>query len=347
MPQFNTENIEEDKTVNYTKKDIAPFILAAKWTLHTVCPFVNLNGVVEAGLFGYDKADYKCRKDFEVDFTLYETILNLDKDFETAIEAIRNAPASRAGFIQTALWLILTGNSLAFTGHRSALKQFQAKIHGMRIYVNLLTLKQWSNMDSYFTVERFYKLIVGLFKEPMSRWAEEILEFLTIELPALKCKAKQDCVALIDDSEADKLDSDPTGILAQQAARLNEGGGDMEAPLPTVARTLLPPSRGAGLPSPSQPSPPLHQTFSTHLPAANAALARSQPSQRPQIQPQLLQSLPMHPEDIHKPLAPLNTTQGHAGVVQSLSKLSYGPLDIPSSVCPPISCAEVAHTFSG
>jgi hypothetical protein len=34
-------------------------------------------------------------------------------------------------------------------------------------------------MDSYFDIEKFFKLIVRLFKEPRSRWAANTLEFLT------------------------------------------------------------------------------------------------------------------------------------------------------------------------
>jgi hypothetical protein len=49
----------------------------------------------------------------------------------------------------------------------------------VKIYVNLSTLEQWSTMDSYFDVEKFYKIIIGLFKEPHSRWAKDTLEFLT------------------------------------------------------------------------------------------------------------------------------------------------------------------------
>ncbi|KAF8193728.1 hypothetical protein BJ912DRAFT_960272 [Pholiota molesta] len=445
------------------------------------------------------------REDFDADVALYETIVNLHEDFTDAIEAFRDAPTSRAGFLQTltghmrearaqdtnalkaaiisllpldpnrdvvmppitgpekskrgwnhmwtarflcplkdrelfeknphaymkqvkegkiklraknlpsflyeegtiysvtrqdkglfrghvvirALRLIFTGNSSAFTGHRSASKQSQAEIHGMRcvtpealayaccqIYVNLSTLEQWSNMDSYFDVEKFYKLIVGLFKEPQSRWARDTLGFLTTELPALKRKAKRKRAALIDDSEADESDSDPTGILAQQAARSNEDS-DIQDMLPTGALAALPLSRRADPPTPPQSSPPLHQTsvgtqegvpraaqkLHIRLPAPNAASARIQPSQRLQTRPQHSQSSPMRPQDIREPLAPLNGIQGHAAVSQSspvrpaaprTSQVSLHFLGVYLSVqtflgfiYPLADCAQASHDFAG
>ncbi|KAF8187799.1 hypothetical protein BJ912DRAFT_969709, partial [Pholiota molesta] len=263
----------------------------------------------------------------------------------------------RGHVVIRALRLIFTGNSSVFTGHRSASKQSQAEIHDMRcvtpealayvccqIYVNLSTLEQWSTMDSYFDVEKFYKIIIGLFKEPHSRWAKDTLEFLTTELPALKRKVKRKRAALIDDSEAEESDSDPTGILAQQAARLDEDS-DIEDMLPIGAPVLLL-SRRADPSTPPQSSSPLRQTsvrtqartqasqtqphlsplqgvsgptqrLHIRLPASNAASTRVQPSQRLQTRPQLSQSSPMRPQNVREPLVPLNGTQGHAIALQS------------------------------
>ncbi|KAF8173642.1 hypothetical protein BJ912DRAFT_1065122 [Pholiota molesta] len=122
----------------------------------------------------------------------------------------------RGHVVIRALRLIFTGESSAFTGH-------QVLAYACcQIYVNLSVLEHWSNMDSYFDIEKFFKLIIRLFKEPRSRWAANTLDFLTNQLPSLKRKVKRKRAAPIDDSEADESDGNPTGILAQQAARLDE-----------------------------------------------------------------------------------------------------------------------------